>query len=348
MNTSKTTYIASIVGMRYRPVVFNLEQTLNRHPVILKREPNNPHDSNAIKVITKNAHFGYINKDISSQISSILSEDPKYKIDILCHNKNSIRVKIVIERESLSPPKPLTSIQCGIYQITCKTDGATYIGQSVNINKRIAQHWKELFSRRHKNSYLQIRWDDEGASSFAVKVIETLDTTSMTDLARQRKLAELEAHWISVRRSDSLCLNIFDGEIISAGNAQKEFEIETRKKTTEHNKWVKAEKLNIKNRIEELNNKRIFLRKELSKIGARLNVLSKSISRDTGVTGFFLGKKLSGKEIERQKNEHDNLINKQDAYSCRASEIFNETYRLKKKSRTLRRRKHVKILLTES
>lgn len=47
----------------------------------------------------------------------------------------------------------------GIYVITNISNGKKYIGQSVDVEDRIAHHKSSLKHNRHENSYLQNSWN---------------------------------------------------------------------------------------------------------------------------------------------------------------------------------------------
>ena len=44
---------------------------------------------------------------------------------------------------------------CGIYKITNKINNKKYIGQSIHVKERIAEHKNQLKNNTHHNQYLQ-------------------------------------------------------------------------------------------------------------------------------------------------------------------------------------------------
>lgn len=76
----------------------------------------------------------------------------------------------------------------GIYKITNKINGKTYIGQSVNIKQRWAEHKANLRNNKHENPYLQNAWNKYGENNFTFKVIEECE---------QSELDDKEIYWIS-------------------------------------------------------------------------------------------------------------------------------------------------------
>jgi group I intron endonuclease len=59
----------------------------------------------------------------------------------------------------------------GIYSITNKFNGKTYIGQSININNRLTRHRYQLNSGTHPNCCLQRAWIKYGCDNFEFKVV---------------------------------------------------------------------------------------------------------------------------------------------------------------------------------
>lgn len=71
--------------------------------------------------------------------------------------------------------------QAGIYSITNKINGKTYIGQSKHIGLRKSQHMRDLQSNRHVNPHLQGAFNKYGVENFEFSVIETCDEKELTD-----------------------------------------------------------------------------------------------------------------------------------------------------------------------
>lgn len=69
----------------------------------------------------------------------------------------------------------------GIYKITNQVNGKVYIGQSVNIKQRWAEHKANLRNNKHENSYLQNAWNKYGEANFIFEVIEKCSKDELDD-----------------------------------------------------------------------------------------------------------------------------------------------------------------------
>lgn len=67
----------------------------------------------------------------------------------------------------------------GIYSITDKTNGKSYIGQSVNIEKRFLKHQGYLKNNYHPNQHLQNAYKKHGKDSFEYKVLRECSTEEL-------------------------------------------------------------------------------------------------------------------------------------------------------------------------
>lgn len=83
----------------------------------------------------------------------------------------------------------LNSLNCGVYQITCKITGDSYIGTSNNLYGRIGAHLSLLKNGNHRRlKGLQLLWNTHGVQSFEVIVLEVCDP---------RYLLTKETKWIN-------------------------------------------------------------------------------------------------------------------------------------------------------
>lgn len=77
---------------------------------------------------------------------------------------------------------------CGIYSIENKLNGKSYIGSSINIERRWEIHRWHLRKGHHHSQKLQRAWDKYGGE-FLFLILEIVDD--------QRDLIERERHWVS-------------------------------------------------------------------------------------------------------------------------------------------------------
>ena len=54
----------------------------------------------------------------------------------------------------------------GIYKIVNKIDGKIYVGQSIHLEKRKNEHFKELINNKHQNQHLQYAFNKYGINNF--------------------------------------------------------------------------------------------------------------------------------------------------------------------------------------
>jgi group I intron endonuclease len=81
----------------------------------------------------------------------------------------------------------------GIYLIKCNANNKVYIGQSINLKQRIAQHKYALKKNRHTNSYLQNAFNKYGEGAFVFDIVCEIPRCEYT----KEKLNALEIQYIS-------------------------------------------------------------------------------------------------------------------------------------------------------
>ncbi len=89
---------------------------------------------------------------------------------------------------------------CGVYTITCTTNGRKYVGSSVDIAKRFARHFWSLENGTHGNTHLSRAWDKHGAAAFSFEVVELVSDPSA--------LIAREQHWIDKLNTATRGFNI--------------------------------------------------------------------------------------------------------------------------------------------
>ena len=85
-------------------------------------------------------------------------------------------VKTIAQCDGCPPISPVAagSPICGIYGIWCGANEKWYVGQSVNIARRVYEHFRFLRLGRHHSAPLQRSWDKYGPKSFLWTVLEVV------------------------------------------------------------------------------------------------------------------------------------------------------------------------------
>ncbi len=120
-------------------------------------------------------------------------------------------------------PKP------GIYKITCVPTQKVYIGQSVNLKRRICNHRASLKHNRHTNEHLQSAVNKYGIENFKFEVIEYPEDTTIENLTAR------EQYWIDFFDSMNREKGFNRKEAGNAGNPSEE----TRAKMSEVQMGIK-------------------------------------------------------------------------------------------------------------
>ncbi|SFF08938.1 group I intron endonuclease [Bacillus sp. OV194] len=68
----------------------------------------------------------------------------------------------------------------GIYQIKNRKNGKVYIGQALNIELRLIQHFKQLKAGKHKNHKLQSDFSSFGEEGFETRILEECKPWELT------------------------------------------------------------------------------------------------------------------------------------------------------------------------
>lgn len=131
----------------------------------------------------------------------------------------------------------------GIYKILNIKNGKFYIGSSINLRKRLYEHYRELNLGIHCNKHLQSSWIKYGKEGFKFQILKTIeDTSNFTN----EDLRKLETDYIIKTQcyKDSIGYNIVPGGI---GTLNLQCSEETKRKISESNKgklaWNKGIKM---------------------------------------------------------------------------------------------------------
>lgn len=94
--------------------------------------------------------------------------------------------------------------ECGIYRITNKINGCSYIGKTaVSFGDRWDCHKARLNGGYHDNPHLQRSWNKYGSHNFEFEVLEVVSDITNID--------SLEISYIKAYREIGKCYNILDG-----------------------------------------------------------------------------------------------------------------------------------------
>lgn len=105
----------------------------------------------------------------------------------------------------------------GIYSILHRDSGHRYIGQAVDLKRRITRHWTELRSQYHSNEHLQRAFNKYGREAFDVSILEYCAREILTDR---------EQYWIDHFGFQ----NLFNHQPIAGKQGGRPLPLETRLK----------------------------------------------------------------------------------------------------------------------
>lgn len=180
----------------------------------------------------------------------------------------------------------------GIYIIKCNCNGKVYIGQSIDIKKRISEHKSALRHSRHSNSYLQNAFNKYGEKEFSFDILREISPQEYT----KQYLDSLEIYYIDLYKSNI----INDGfNIESGGNGVGRASEETRKKLSVamKGKFV-GRKLNEQTKLlMSQNSARYWLGKHHSE-----ETKKKLSEQRKGKPSYLKGKKQSQLHIDKKIN----------------------------------------------
>lgn len=95
----------------------------------------------------------------------------------------------------------------GIYKISCINSDKIYIGESVNISRRIQKHFSLLRHNKHSNPILQNMFNKHGEEMFIVEVLEYTEFTDGVSLKiLEKKYQEQTDNCISLASNEIFCI----------------------------------------------------------------------------------------------------------------------------------------------
>ncbi len=266
----------NIVGLQYRGLSKDFIEKIGQSELIFKCEANNKYDKNAVQCITNGIHFGYIEKDKSQYINTLIKTSNKFTYKIISRDQYKLCLELTVNatisnsaiNNNNATSKGQISITndanfSGVYRINFNIDGdkLSYIGQSTNIAKRIQAHLKELKNGTHHNKKLQYAWLNS-PNSFNVEVLHK-STEKNSQLEKQIELFENELYYIELEGGRAV--NAIEGDLVFTKAAIDEFDLMNKEfkkvireiRAVENHKKLMLGKLILDLRIMDRVNKRL-------------------------------------------------------------------------------------------
>ncbi|MFW9990909.1 MAG: GIY-YIG nuclease family protein [Candidatus Odinarchaeota archaeon] len=104
----------------------------------------------------------------------------------------------------------------GIYAIINNATGRLYIGQTVNLRKRLRRHLKLLNLEKHPIRLMQYDFTEQKGKDFAVKILEPIEPSQINRLKLKNFLLQREKYWLD-QYNWEICYNYLklwsDGKI---------------------------------------------------------------------------------------------------------------------------------------
>lgn len=148
----------------------------------LVREPRNPHDPNAVAVMSGQKKLGHLDKKSAARVARVMDASGTCTIHLDATKpvtESTVPVIINLKPAAGSLAKDAQSavpvickgVVTGIYEIRVLSEKRSYFGQSLDAQARVQTHWRDLVGGCHANPELQRHWDDYGPSGFRIRLI---------------------------------------------------------------------------------------------------------------------------------------------------------------------------------
>jgi len=287
---------AFLVGMKYHGFSLVPGQAIPSDAIVLRREPSNPYDPNAIAVYISGTIAGHIDKRSAAVIGPILDGGARWRVGpVLSANaaSSSIPLKIVLEQEtqSIHPPKLSSEKATGIYLISIRGFDEVYVGQSRDINERIKSHWRELNHGVHSNPMMRRLWQEKGGKHFDAAIIEEAPA-GLNNLDLSLWLQSKEEQWIDHYDVRSGVLN-FDSPNLVLTGVERADARKLRFAEREASRATRERRRALEVALDEL-------LKRLSTKHGQVREAEGSIRAASGIRGFFFAteeQRIQAKEL---------------------------------------------------
>jgi len=182
------TEILKVKGTRHYKAnqAFSVGELSPDSNILLIPEPQNPHDKNAVAVLSsKQKMLGHISKEIAAKYQLLCMQNKIINVKVHSADTSNdytlldIRISVTysLEGQSFKNKPNISTLPSspGTYEISLEC-GPTYIGATGNLRRRYAQHLNELRNKNHSNKVLQADFDISRLSSFKFTVLRNTST----------------------------------------------------------------------------------------------------------------------------------------------------------------------------
>lgn len=177
-------------------------------PVSLLREPDNPHDRNAIAAFYSKQRIGYIPRNLAAAVADYIDNNGAWAATVSHigerkhRNKKYPTISLSLSFPDMHAPSGLQALysSCrllngisGVYRIENMEESKAYIGSSSDVGDRLRRHINQLRSGTHANLGLSASWSKYGPKTFNVQLIERADASTMKS-REAAHIAQLGTH----------------------------------------------------------------------------------------------------------------------------------------------------------
>lgn len=140
----------------------------------------------------------------------------------------------------------------GIYKILCLINNKSYIGQSINIQKRFNSHKYDLNRGKHRIKQLQDDWNKYGPENFVFEILEE---------CTRKDLGKLEQRYIrSLNTTDPNCgYNTLKSQYVAANPNRSSTTYVPKPMRAEHEPEIHGLCKNCSNECKQYNNAEIIV-----------------------------------------------------------------------------------------
>lgn len=199
-----------------------------------------------------------------------------------------------------------------VYKIECSVNGFVYIGQTINLFRRVAEHKYKLARGAHRNKQLQADYDKFGENCFSISIISSASPDDLDNIERSA---------IAYAQSTNKCYNVFgggkSGYTVTEAFRKRASEINKGKVVSEATKLKMAESTK---RQWENESYRALMQDSAKRQWTNSEYRNNMIDLHTG-SANACGHKLTEADVIEAINEHSN-----GASTAKLAEKYGVTY----------------------